>query len=76
MIIRVKIGVPGKLRIFTLTPNIASCLEYILVHEMAHNLERHHNERFRNLMDTFLPSWRLHRDELNRAPLAHEEWEY
>jgi hypothetical protein len=22
------------------------------------------------------PQWRLHRDELNRAPLAHEEWGY
>lgn len=53
-----------------------SCLEYILVHEMVHLLERHHNERFRQLMDDLMPSWRLHRDELNRAPLAHEEWTY
>ena len=53
-----------------------SCLEYILVHEMVHMLERHHNERFRDLMDRLLPSWRLCREELNRAPLAHEEWRY
>lgn len=52
------------------------CLEYILVHEMVHFLERHHNDRFRDLMDTVMPNWRLHRDELNRAPLAHEEWGY
>ncbi|GIV78966.1 M48 family metallopeptidase [Litorilinea aerophila] len=52
------------------------CLEYILVHEMVHLLERHHNERFQALMDRFLPDWRLRRDELNRAPLAHAEWEY
>lgn len=52
------------------------CLEYILVHEMVHLLERYHNERFRAHMDAFLPTWRTHRDELNRAPLAHEEWEY
>lgn len=54
----------------------ASCLEYVLVHEMVHFLERHHNERFRQLMDRVMRSWRLRRDELNRAPLAHEEWKY
>ena len=54
----------------------ASCLEYILVHEMVHFLERHHNERFRESMDTLVPPWHLCREELNRAPLAHEEWRY
>ncbi len=53
-----------------------SCLEYILVHEMLHLLERHHNDRFREYMDRFMPQWRLHREELNRAPLAHEDWQY
>lgn len=53
-----------------------TCLEYILVHEMIHLLERRHNERFRHLMDGAMPNWRLHRDELNRAPLAHEDWRY
>ncbi len=53
-----------------------ACLEYILVHEMVHLLERHHNDRFRAYMDKFQPQWRLHREELNRAPLAHEDWEY
>ncbi|WP_299257589.1 SprT family zinc-dependent metalloprotease [uncultured Kushneria sp.] len=52
------------------------CLEYIFVHEMVHLLERHHNERFRRLMDTFMPDWRLRKDELNKAPLAHEKWDY
>ena len=52
------------------------CLEYVLVHEMVHLLERRHNDRFRELMDRFLPQWRLYRDELNRAPLAHEDWTY
>ncbi len=53
-----------------------SCLAYILVHEMIHFLERHHNERFRALMDALMPQWRLYKDELNRAPLAHETWRY
>lgn len=52
------------------------CLEYILVHEMVHLIERHHNDRFKALMDKFMPDWRTRRDELNRAPLAHEDWEY
>jgi predicted metal-dependent hydrolase len=53
-----------------------TCLVYVLVHEMVHLLERHHNDRFRELMDTFLPQWRTYRDELNKAPLAHENWRY
>ena len=53
-----------------------SCLVYVLVHEMVHLLERDHNDRFRELMDTFLPQWRAYRDELNRAPLAYEDWGY
>lgn len=52
------------------------CLEYILVHEMVHLIERHHNDRFTMLMDRFMPNWRAHRDELNHAPLAHEMWSY
>ena len=52
------------------------CLAYILVHEMVHLIEPSHNDRFRDLMDTFMPQWHLHRDVLNRAPLAHEDWRY
>lgn len=52
------------------------CLEYILVHELAHLIERHHNDRFVSLMNKHLPQWRLHRQELNSAPLAHETWAY
>ena len=52
------------------------CLEYIMVHEMVHLLERHHNGRFTELMDAFMPLWRLHRDELNHFPLGHEKWSY
>ena len=54
----------------------AMCLEYVLVHEMVHLHERHHNERFREFMDALMPTWRTARDELNRAPLAHEDWNY
>lgn len=50
------------------------CLEYVVVHEMVHLLERNHTERFYDLMNGFMPHWRRHREELNRAPLANEEW--
>ena len=52
------------------------CLEYIVVHELVHLLEREHNDRFRALMDRFMPAWRSHRDKLNKAPLANEHWQY
>lgn len=35
-----------------------ACLEFIVVHEMVHLLERLHSKRFYRLMDTFLPDWR------------------
>lgn len=52
------------------------CLEYVVVHELIHLLEGHHNDNFQIYMNKFLPSWRLLREELNHAPLAHQEWEY
>lgn len=50
------------------------CLEYIVVHELMHLLERTHNPRFIELMDRHLPDWRARRDELNGAPLSNEDW--
>ncbi len=50
------------------------CLEYIIVHEMVHFLERTHNDRFVAYMDKFMPKWRLYKSELNSQVLSHEEW--
>jgi len=52
------------------------CLEYVLVHEMVHLLERYHNDRFYSLMDRFLPNWKKLKDELNRMPISHADWQY
>lgn len=52
------------------------CLEYIIVHELAHLLERHHNDRFIALMNQAMPQWQMYRKELNQAPLGHEDWQY
>ena len=54
----------------------AQCIEYIVVHELAHLVERRHDDRFTALMDACLPAWRQQREVLNGAPLAHEEWDY
>ena len=53
-----------------------SCLEYIIVHELTHLLERNHNDRFTAIMDRHLPTWRMSRKELNSEPLANEHWSY
>ncbi len=52
------------------------CLEYIVVHELVHLLERNHTERFTALMDRHLPDWRTRREVLNGSPLGHEAWGY
>lgn len=50
------------------------CLEYVVVHEIAHLIEPTHNLRFISIMDRFMANWRLRRDQLNRLPVRHEEW--
>jgi len=41
------------------------CVEYIVAHELAHLIERSHNERFTTLLDIHLPNWRLMKEQLN-----------
>ncbi len=53
-----------------------SCLEYIIVHELVHLLERNHTDKFIAHMDEFMPKWRLYRDELNSLPVVHNDWGY
>jgi len=52
------------------------CLEYLIVHELTHLIERHHNDCFIWLMDQHFPNWRQHRQILNSEPLAHDTWTY
>ncbi len=42
------------------------CLDYVILHELTHLYERHHNARFRAYMDEFCPGWRAVRERLNR----------
>jgi predicted metal-dependent hydrolase len=54
----------------------SECIEYIVVHEMVHLLERSHNKKFIAYMDKFFPKWKLYRTELNRSILGHVDWGY
>jgi predicted metal-dependent hydrolase len=50
-------------------------MEKIVVHEMVHFLERHHNNKFLYYLDTFYPNWKRVKNELNALPVSHAEWE-
>lgn len=67
----------GNIRLNTeLGKKPRKCLEYIIVHELVHLVEPTHNARFIELMDKYMPHWKMLREELNRAPLGHVEWDY
>ena len=52
------------------------CLEYIIVHEIVHLLERHHNDKFLYYMAAYLPNWKKLKKELNKLPVSHADWSY
>lgn len=45
------------------------CIDYVVVHELVHLLERHHNKRFVLLMDQYYPTWRTQKKVLNELSL-------
>lgn len=42
------------------------CLEYGVVHELVHLLEKNHTPQFISHMDHYLSYWRVTKEELNR----------
>ena len=55
----------GAIRInLELVKKPVECIEYVLVHELVHLLERGHNQRFYRLMDQYLPDWQARRSLL------------
>ncbi len=52
------------------------CLEYIILHELAHLIERRHNERFIAILDHHMPHWRSYRQQLNSLPLDPQSWNH
>ncbi|MCP3873862.1 MAG: M48 family metallopeptidase [Desulfobacteraceae bacterium] len=51
---------------FTLIKFAEPYLEYVIVHEMVHLLERKHNNRFKSFMDQFIPDWRNLKQKLDQ----------
>jgi len=61
----------GSIRLNTdLAKKPIECLEYILLHEIAHLRVPRHDAAFVALLDRNLPNWREFRDRLNRLPIS------
>lgn len=46
------------------------CIEYIVVHEMLHLLERYHNDNFKTLMDKYLSDWKSKKENLKLCQIG------
>ena len=44
-----------------------NCIEYVVLHELTHLLERNHTARFKTLLSTYLPNWKDIKKELNEV---------
>lgn len=42
-------------------------LDYVVLHEMAHLIERTHNDRYKAVLDKYMPTWRSNREKLNEV---------
>ena len=52
------------------------CLEYVLIHELVHLVEKNHTHRFHALVEQYYPTWKEARERLNELPLDYVEKEY
>jgi predicted metal-dependent hydrolase len=61
----------GHIRLNTeLAKKPRECLDYVVLHELAHMVERTHSEKFYSILDNGLPQWRQIRELLNSLPLS------
>ncbi len=47
------------------------CLEYVILHELAHLKEHNHGPEFTAILDQYMPYWRDHRRRLNDSTLDY-----
>ena len=40
-------------------------IEYVILHELSHLIEKTHNQRFIAHVEKYMPNWKLYRKELN-----------
>lgn len=41
------------------------CIEYVVVHELAHIISKNHDAQFRAVLDKYLPLWEKYKNELD-----------
>lgn len=46
-----------------------NCIEYVVLHEAAHLIERTHNERFKSILDRYMPDWENRKRTLNERSI-------
>lgn len=51
----------------------AECLEYVVIHELVHLLEKNHTHRFRALVEEYCPTWQEAKKLLSTMPLDYME---
>lgn len=61
------------LTILLLVKKPIECLEYVLIHELVHLLEKNHTNRFKSLVEKYYPAWREAKQILADMPLDY--WE-
>jgi predicted metal-dependent hydrolase len=51
----------------------AECLEYVVIHELVHLVEKNHTNRFRALVEEYCPTWKEAKKILASMPLDYME---
>jgi predicted metal-dependent hydrolase len=51
-----------------------NCIDYVLVHELIHIVEKRHSKRFLSLLKTAMPNFEQYKEELNSGTLGHFTW--
>jgi predicted metal-dependent hydrolase len=47
------------------------CVEYIIVHEVLHLIERHHNDNFKAMLDKYLSDWQSRKERLKLCQIGY-----
>lgn len=51
------------------------CIDYVIVHELAHLKEKSHTERFFRLLESAMPDWTQTKKKLNNSTLSYWRWD-
>lgn len=51
-----------------------NCIDYVLVHELIHLIEKNHSEKFFQIINSIMPHWQSYKNELNQSILGYTTW--